>query len=301
MKELQIGMIGLDTSHALRFGECFHAPDGEPGGSGARIAKAFPGGSRTFALSRDRVGEFTREMKEAFGVAISDSLDELAGLDGYLLESVDGTQHLEQFEILSEFGRPVFIDKPLACSYADALAIFDLAVQKNIPLMTCSCMRYAAGVGDVLPESEPVLSAEGFGPLVFLPDYHDYFWYGIHTAELIYHYLGAGCEAVRTVSGQGIELVIGRWKDGRIGQISGYGFGGSRFGVRLVTENEHRISMQNPDVPYMQPLALAVLEFFRTGRSPVDPVESLEVIAFLEAASRSRKNGGEWILLEEPK
>ena len=39
-------------------------------------------------------------------------------------------------------------------------------------------------------------------------------------------------------------------------------------------------------------MAAAILEFFRTGISPIDPADSLEIIAFLEAASRSRKAGG---------
>jgi len=291
-RELQIGIVGLDTSHVIGFGDCFNLPGNDFRVPGARIAKVFPGGSAAFSLSRERVGKFTAEMTGKYGVETVDSLEELAGLDAYFLESVDGSQHREQFEILAGFGKPVYIDKPLACSYADAKAIFDLAAAKRIPIMTCSSMRYAAGVGDVLPEGEKVFAADGFGPLVFLPDYRDYFWYGIHTAEIVYRYLGRGCEEVRTVSGDGIELAIGRWADGRIGQISGNGVGSHNFGVRLVTDKGHRISVQNPDIPYLRPMAAAILEFFRTGISPIDPADSLEIIAFLEAASRSRKAGG---------
>lgn len=231
-------------------------------------------------------------MSGKYGVEIVESLEDLAGLDAYFLESVDGSQHREQFEVLAGFGKPVYIDKPLACSYADAKAIFDLAAAKRIPIMTCSSMRYAAGVGDVLPEGEQVFAADGFGPLVFLPDYRDYFWYGIHTAEIVYRYLGRGCEEVRTVPGPGIELAVGRWADGRIGQISGCATGHGGFGVRLMTAEGGRVSAQNPAIPYLRPMAAAILEFFRTGISPIDPADSLEIIAFLEAASRSREAGG---------
>ena len=212
---------------------------------------------------------------------------------------MDGAQHLEQFRQLAEFGKPVFVDKPLACSYADAKAIFELAREKGIPLMTASSMRFAAGVGDVLPAGAAVFAAEGFGPLAFLPDYRDYFWYGIHTAEIVYRYLGRGCEEVRSISGSGIELVTGRWKDGRIGQITGNSVGSGNFGVLLVTGEGHRVSVQNADIPYMFPMAAAILEFFRSGVSPVDPAESLEIIAFLEAASRSRASGGKTVTLSE--
>ena len=193
MSEMKIGMVGLDTSHVTGFADCFNLPEHRFHLPGARIAKAFPGGSALFSLSRSRVGQFTSELRGKYGVGIAGSIEELAGLDAYFLESVDGAQHLEQFRQLAEFGKPVFVDKPLACSYADAKAIFELAREKGIPLMTASSMRFAAGVGDVLPAGAAVFAAEGFGPLAFLPDYRDYFWYGIHTAEIVYRYLGRGC------------------------------------------------------------------------------------------------------------
>ena len=33
------------------------------------------------------------------------------------------------------------------------------------------------------------------------------------------------------------------------------------------------------------------LEFFRTRKPPIDPAETLEIIAFLEAANQSRETG----------
>lgn len=46
-------------------------------------------------------------------------------------------------------------------------------------------------------------------------------------------------------------------------------------------------------------LAQSIDRFFRTGISPIDPAESLEVIAFLEAASRSRARGGVPVVLAD--
>ena len=146
MSEMKIGMVGLDTSHVTGFADCFNLPEPRFHLPGARIEKAFPGGSALFSLSRSRVGQFTSELRGKYGVGIAGSIEELAGLDAYFLESVDGAQHLEQFRQLAEFGKPVFVDKPLACSYADAKAIFELAREKGIPLMTASSMRFAAGV-----------------------------------------------------------------------------------------------------------------------------------------------------------
>lgn len=179
MSAMQIGMIGLDTSHCPAFVKLLNDSANEFHVAGAKVVKAFPGGSQDFSLSRTRVGPFSAELK-ALGIQICDSIEETAGgMDAFFLESVDGRQHLEQFKILAKFGKPVFIDKPFACSCEDALAIARIAGKRNIPVMTASAIRYARGIDGLLEAGEAVQSCEAFGPMAILSDYRDYFWYGI--------------------------------------------------------------------------------------------------------------------------
>ena len=104
-------MIGLDTFHCPAFVQLLNDTANEFHVPGCRIVKAFPGGSNKFKLSYTRVEGFTKELKDA-GVEIVDSIEALAGLDSYFLESSDGDQHLEQFKVLANFGKPVFIAPP---------------------------------------------------------------------------------------------------------------------------------------------------------------------------------------------
>ena len=61
-----------------------------------------------------------------FGVEIVDSIPDLIErVDAVLLETNDGRPHLEQILPVLKAGKPVFIDKPIAGSLADAIAIFD--------------------------------------------------------------------------------------------------------------------------------------------------------------------------------
>jgi len=57
-------------------------------------------------------------------------------------ESVDGRQHLEQVKPIFKAGKPVFIDKPLAGSLADALAIAELGEQSKTPWFSSSALRF---------------------------------------------------------------------------------------------------------------------------------------------------------------
>jgi len=296
MSELKVGMVGLDTSHVTAFVDLLNDAKNEFHVPGAKIVKAFPGGGSKFSLSYNRIGQFTDELRKR-KVEIVDSLAALAGLDAYFLESVDGVQHLEQFKVLAGFGKPVYIDKPLACSYADAKAIVDLARAKNIPLMSCSSIRYALGISDLLNQAEDteVFACQAFGPMNLLDDYRDYFWYGIHSTEVMFSMLGKGCESVQVIPTEHADLLVGRWKDGKFGSILGNRNGVWEFGCTVTTNKAQRQGVALGKVPYYAMLLKKVVPFFQTGKSPLDLDETLEVIAFLEAASRSRQAGGKLV------
>ena len=295
MSIMKIGMIGLDTSHCPAFVKLLNDSANEFHIAGAKVAKAFPGGSKDFSLSHSRVGQFTEELK-ALGVEICDSLAETAkDMDAFFLESVDGRQHLEQFKALAKFGKPVFIDKPFACSFEDAKAIAEISREKNVPVMTASAIRFAKGIGDLLEAGEAVQSCDAFGPMALLSDYRDYFWYGIHSAEVLYAMMGKGCRTVQTFNTGKIDVIVGMWDDGRIGTLRGNRTGANNFGCVVTTDKIAKAGFASGEIPYYALMLKQVMPFFQTGKSPICLKESLEVIAFLEAASQSLANGGKTV------
>src|SRR5688572_6905604 len=154
-----IGIIGCDTSHVPAFTKIFNDPKAEGDLAGFKVVAAFPGGSQDIPSSRDRVQKFTDELK-AGGVEIVDTIPKLLEkVDVVLLESVDGRPHLEQARPVFEAKKPVFIDKPLAASLADAVAIAELGRRHNVPWFSSSALRFSPTtvklkqgpkVGDVL-------------------------------------------------------------------------------------------------------------------------------------------------------
>ena len=294
MCSLKVGMIGLDTSHCPAFVKLLNNANDEFHVPGAKVVKAFPGGSELFSNSVSRVEGFTKELAE-MGIEICDSIEAAAeGMDAFFLESVDGRQHLEQFKILAEYGKPVFIDKPFACCYDDAKAIAELAKEKNIPIMTASAIRYGKGI-DVLRDGSKVESCEAFGPMALLDDYRDYFWYGIHSAETLFSFMGSGCQEVEAISSDKIDVIVGTWKDGRIGTVRGNRVGSNSFGCTLTVEGETKFALVSGEVPFYALMLKKIVPFFETGVSDIPVEESLEIIAFLEAASQSRAQGGKAI------
>ena len=298
MDSLKIGMIGLDTSHCPAFVKLVNNTSDEFHIPGAKIVKAFPGGSKLFSSSINRVEGFTEDLKKA-GIEICASIEDTAeGMDAFMLESVDGRQHLEQFKILAQYGKPVFIDKPFACCLEDAKAIVKLGREKNVPIMTASAIRYAKGI-DVLHDGSDIKTCEAFGPMALLDDYRDYFWYGIHSAETLYSFMGTGCKQVQTTSTDLIDVIVGTWDDGRIGTLRGNRVGANGFGCMLTIEGETKFALVSPEIPYYALMLKKIIPFFQTGVSDIPIEESLEIIAFLEAASQSRAQGGKVIEIME--
>jgi hypothetical protein len=139
-------MIGLDTSHVPAFTRLFNKElADDPRLGGLRVVAGVKAGNPDFPLSRDRVDGFTREIEQLGVQIVPDIATLLTQVDGVLLQSVDGNQHLEQARPVLEAGVPLFIDKPLAASLPHAQEIARLADQHHVPWFTASSSRFTAG------------------------------------------------------------------------------------------------------------------------------------------------------------
>ena len=290
--QLRIGLVGLDTSHCLAFTKILQDKDSVYHLPGARVCGLFPGGTPNFSLSRDRVKGFTEELNLRFGIPLYTDIAALAEeMDALMLLSADGRQHLDQFQHMA-VGKPVFIDKPLATSTGDSSQIIRLAAQTGTPILSCSSLRFAAGLAEPLEPGESLASCESFGPATVYPDYPGLFWYGVHAVDVLYAWMGTGCRWVQSVSHPQMDVVIGEWQDGRLGVFRGTRFAANSFGCVLHTNlrTVYRQAQDNP--PFYFLLMKQVLDFFQSRRSPVSTGEMSEVIAFIEAAHLSSQQNG---------
>lgn len=296
-KHLQVGIVGLDTSHCPAFTRILNDEAYEYHLPGVRVVGAYPGGSNLFSKSHERVQGFTEQLGGEFGVTIYDSISALAqDVDALFLESVDGRQHLDQFRQMA-VGKPVYIDKPLTTSTKEARMLIELAQSTNTPIMSCSSLRYAAGIAELMETSAQVLSCEAFGPAALLDDYPDLFWYGIHSAEILFALMGKGCRQVRRIYTPAVDLVVGEWADGRTGVLRGTRLGNDAFGCIIHSGIGAKLALASSKPPYYYLMLQHVLAFFRSGQSPIDIEETFEIIAFLEAAAQSKMQAGNAVQL----
>ncbi|MEO7676944.1 MAG: Gfo/Idh/MocA family oxidoreductase, partial [Verrucomicrobiota bacterium] len=211
--ELRIGMIGLDTSHCTEFTRRFNDANDKDYIPGGKVVAAFKGGSPDIKESWSRVEDYTTQLREKYGVKIVDSIDELcAAVDVVMLESVDGRPHLEQARPVFKARKPIFIDKPVAGSLRDAMEIFRLATESNVPCFSASSLRYYPGLVELKSaDVGEIKGAISTGPAHLESHHPDLFWYGIHPTEALFTIMGTGCETVVRTSTPDTDVVTGVW------------------------------------------------------------------------------------------
>jgi hypothetical protein len=236
------------------------------------------------------VDKLTEELRTKWGVEIVPDIPTLCSkVDAVLIESVDGRTHLAQARPVFAAKKPVFIDKPLASTLEDAREIARLAKVAGVPWFSASSLRWSE-ITETM-KGPDIQGAQTWGPGPLEPHHQlDLSWYAIHPIEVLYTLMGTGCEEVTRTVGATADEITCRWKDGRIGSVRAlrpYG----PYGAVVYRKDGVSQSPPKPKAGY-EPLVREIVRFFQTGKPPVPNEETLEIFAFMDAAQRSKDDGG---------
>jgi predicted dehydrogenase len=290
-------MIGLDTSHVPAFAKIFNNPNAAGDLAGIRIVAGYPGGT-DLPDSRNRVKGFTEQLRK-LGIEIVETIPALLEkVDVVLLESVDGRIHLQEATPVIKAGKPLFLDKPVAGSLADAIVIYELAKQHNVPCFSSSSLRFSPGIRELVTNEKlgTIAGAATWGPCSYQAGTPDMFFYGIHGVEPLFVLMGTGCETVARIQTKDADMVTGVWAGGRVGTYRGLRRNKEEFGA--VAFGTKGIAHAGREGGYEE-LCQEVGKFFKTRQPPVAAEETIEIFAFMEAADESKRQGGAPVALKD--
>lgn len=293
--EIKIGIVGLDSSHAVQYAMLLHDEAHSHHVPGGRIVAAYAGGSDDWELSYSRVPGFREQLDQAYSVPIYETIEEVvAASDAIMVLSIDGRVHLAQFEAIVASGKPVYIDKPLTATVADAQRLAELAEQSSTRVFSSSVWRYAVGLREALAALDgPARHMSLHGQWPEHPGLHGWSWYGIHQVEMMFTALGSGCRRVSCVREGAAEVITGFWSDGRIGTIATNHDENLKYGGWIAdAENTQPIAICDTMHDRYAAFLRGALAFYRGGPAPVALAETVETIAFMECALRSREQNG---------
>jgi hypothetical protein len=290
MNPIKIGILGLDASHVSTYTELINNTKHPAYVPGGKVVAAWAGGSPDWPLSEKMLKQYEAEARRNYGIDVYDDIEELLSkVDAVMILSPDGRKHLEIFRAMAGSRKPVYINKPLACSLAEARQIAALASKSGCPVFSSSSLRYSGAVRDA--QSLPILAAELSGPTPREFGQPELFWYGIHLVETLFCLLGCSAESVSASGDDNFDLVTGHWRGGKTGIMHGDRKNYKGFTYSIKTEHEAQAGSIEVDDATNGSLVAAMLEFFKTGLTPVAIEETLEIIAYLEAANRSLRTG----------
>jgi hypothetical protein len=296
-EDIRLGIIGTDTSHVIAFTRAFNGPPGPDHVEGAKVVAAYKGGSPDVESSYKRVDKFAAQLADEWGIEFVDDIPTLCSkVDGILLESVDGRPHLAQAREVIAAGRPLFIDKPMSATLEDAREIARLAKEAGVPWFSSSSLRWSPYVTELLPHMKEARGVATWGPGPTEPHHYlDLAWYAIHATEMLYTLMGPGCEEVTRTSSPDVDVVVGKWSDGRLGTVTALrprgGYGAIAFLPKGIKQGP-----ADAKSSYL-PLLERVVKFFQTGEPPVPNDVTLELFAFMDAAQKSKEQGGKPVKL----
>ena len=293
---IRIGIVGFDTSHTVEFTKRINHANiaKEQWVEGAEIVAGYSLPSSEF-MSEEYIAKTKQTLRDELGVKIVNSPQEMMEItDAVMVEYQGGNRHLEAALPFLQAGLPTFVDKPFTCSVADAKKLVNLAQETAAPLFSSSSLRYALEIQKLKPigsETGTVLGADVYSPSPLHPQNPGLFHYGIHGVEMLYSLMGQGCESVRCVFEDGWEITVGQWEDGRIGTMRGIRRGASSYG--FLTFCEKKVVASTIDLRYIyRELVKQIVKMFQTRIAPIEPEETVEIIAFIEASMKSAERDG---------
>jgi predicted dehydrogenase len=279
---IRIGIVGLDSTHAVEFSRLLKSDFA----GRAQVTAVCPGAPTNFPLSERRRAQITREvLAEPEIQAFPDIAALVEAVDAIMVLSCDGRKHAAEARELFSAGKPVFIDKPLSADCREAAQILQRAETAGVPCFSASALRYRESP----PTNSPVSRIEVTVPRRAEPGHPELLWHGIHGIEAAFALLGPGCETVRREVSHGSDLTYGRWTNGSEALIIREDSeAANRFAARVFTPSGQTSAEGHSYLP----LLATVVQFFATRQAPLTTQEMLEPIAFAAAADLSRERHG---------
>jgi predicted dehydrogenase len=172
---MRIGIVGAENSHVDHIVRCLNHERARPGVEVVGLA----GGATERNIAVATAGAIPH---------LVDRVEEMVDFaDALIVADRHGALHREHARPFLELGRPVWIDKPLACDVGDARAIIDTAAASGALLTSYSTLHYVPDTEDLVREAGTIGDLQAVvvsGPADPSSEYGGIFFYGIHMVDI---------------------------------------------------------------------------------------------------------------------
>lgn len=214
---------------------------------------------------------------------IAQKMEDVIGqVDGVIIATDDGTDHVRRARPFIEAGLPIFIDKPLAIT-RNELAQFITWKKEGARILSSSGMRYAPEIQELIGKQWRWLTVSTCKS-----------WesYGIHALEPLMRILGTGFREARSEVQLGSDIVYLSHGSGAQATVASIKDASGSFGAIHAYANTGHVSVHLQDTyTAFRGQMLAMIQWMQTGDDPYPFAETVELMAVIIAAMESRSEG----------
>lgn len=301
-RQLRLAMVGMveGNGHPYSWSAIFNGYDREamarcgypaiPAYLGNQPPEAFGiGGAKVTHIWAERREEAEAVAAAAYIPHVAERVEDVIGeVDGVLIATDIGSEHVERCRLFVEAGLPIFIDKPMVDNRQD-LQTVDHWVRGGARILSTSAMRYAK---EFLPYR---LSTANLGELRFATATTPKSWerYGIHALEALYPIVGPGFVSVRNTGSGDRNIVHLKHRRGADIVIAATADMYGAFGLLQLCGTAGSAMLQFQDTFHAFKAQLeAFVRYVQTGIRPFPYAETQELMALVAGAIASREQGG---------
>lgn len=230
-------------------------------------------------------GMTTEQWCHTFDIRRCMTIEEvIAQSDLLLVLSPDNCEMHEQLcQLPLRSCKPTYVDKTFAPDGPTARRIFDIAQHYETPCYSTSALRFAAEYASI--DRAGITAISSWGP-------NDFETYAIHQLEPMMMLMGSAAEQVMYLPGEGWYTVLLRFRDGRMGTLSGYA-GGSPFMMNIASSSGNQLVQVQSD--FFRAFIRELCHFFLTAQVRVPHEETLAIMAVRGAVLQAQQTPGRWV------
>jgi predicted dehydrogenase len=290
----RLGIVGSDNSHAEAFSKLANLDEGM---NGLRIEDCRV--THIYGTDPKRTEEVARNGKIPKIVAKAEEM--IGAVDGVVCVWRHGGRHLPDTLPFLKAGVPAFVDKPLACSVADAEQLVDAAEKAKVGFTSFSTLRYAKNVVDYINSLKgtagPLMAGVSSGPAELDSEYGGIFFYGIHEVELMNVVWGYGCESVKATEHNRNVVVACKFGNGALVTLNLMGNATYAFHLVAFGKDGWKEHTVDSSTCYFDGMKV-YLDTMKTGKWPLTRAQLIEPVRILSAIEKSLKENREVMCTE---
>lgn len=232
-------------------------------------------------------GITNREWAEKLNVQLLDTIEDVIEKSDYIvvLSPDNPEMHEELADLPLKSGKLVYIDKIFAPTKAAAERMYAKAERYGTKCYSTSAVRFAEEVTAIDKKNIGAIYGHGSG---------SYDTYSIHQIEPIICLMEASVKRIMALADKKFPSILMEFEDGRHAQM--YQAWDAPFAF-AIADRRNSFKEVRIESDFFVPFIRAMLDFFESGEAPVTTVQTIHVMAIIEAGAKALKTPFKWIEL----